>query len=192
MADAGHDVVYTQNVTDVDDPLLERADRDGDDWWDLAQREIARYRGDMEALRMLPPAHLIGAVEALPVIDEFTEKLAARGALYDLDGDVYFARGADSRFGALSGPGTASDFTIAAMTELAAQRGGDPGRSGKKEPLDPLVWRAERPGEPAGSPGSGAAGPAGTWNAPRSPSGTSAGPSMSRRAAATWSSRIMR
>jgi L-cysteine:1D-myo-inositol 2-amino-2-deoxy-alpha-D-glucopyranoside ligase len=147
--DAGHDVVYTQNVTDVDDPLLERADRDGDDWWDLAQREIARYRGDMEALRMLPPAHLIGAVEALPVIDEFTEKLAARGALYDLDGDVYFARGADSRFGALSGPGTASDFTIAAMTELAAQRGGDPGRSGKKDPLDPLVWRAERPGEPA-------------------------------------------
>jgi L-cysteine:1D-myo-inositol 2-amino-2-deoxy-alpha-D-glucopyranoside ligase len=147
--DAGHDVVYTQNVTDVDDPLLERADRDGDDWWDLAQREIARYRGDMEALRMLPPAHLIGAVEALPVIDEFTEKLAARGALYDLDGDVYFARGTDSRFGALSGPGTASDFTIAAMTELAAQRGGDPGRSGKKDPLDPLVWRAERPGEPA-------------------------------------------
>ena len=39
-----------------------------------------RYRGDMEALRVLPPAHLIGAVEALPVIDEFTEKLAARGA----------------------------------------------------------------------------------------------------------------
>ena len=60
--DAGHDVAYTQNVTDVDDPLLERADRDGDDWRELAQREIARYRGDMEALRVLPPTHLIGAV----------------------------------------------------------------------------------------------------------------------------------
>src|SRR5277367_6219106 len=95
--DAGHDVVYTQNVTDVDDPLLERADRDGDDWWELAQREIARYRADMEALRVLPPAHFIGAVEALPVIDDFAEKLAARGALYDVDGDVYFARGADSQ-----------------------------------------------------------------------------------------------
>jgi L-cysteine:1D-myo-inositol 2-amino-2-deoxy-alpha-D-glucopyranoside ligase len=147
--DAGHDVAYTQNVTDVDDPLLERADRDGDDWWELAQREIARYRADMEALRVLPPAHLIGAVEALPVIDEFTEKLAARGALYDLDGDVYFARGADSRFGALSGPGTASGLTVEAMTELSAERGGDPERPGKKDPLDPLVWRAERPGEPA-------------------------------------------
>jgi L-cysteine:1D-myo-inositol 2-amino-2-deoxy-alpha-D-glucopyranoside ligase len=147
--DAGHDVAYTQNVTDVDDPLLERADRDGDDWRELAQREIARYRGDMEALRVLPPTHLIGAVEALPVIDEFTEQLAAHGALYDLDGDVYFARTADPRFGALSGPGTASGLTVAEMTELSAQRGGDPGRSGKKDPLDPLVWRAERPGEPA-------------------------------------------
>jgi L-cysteine:1D-myo-inositol 2-amino-2-deoxy-alpha-D-glucopyranoside ligase len=147
--DAGHDVAYTQNVTDVDDPLLERADRDGDDWRELAQREIARYRGDMEALRVLPPTHLIGAVEALPVIDEFTEKLAARGALYDLDGDVYFARTTDPWFGALSGPGTASGFTVAEMTDLSAQRGGDPDRSGKKDPLDPLVWRAERPGEPA-------------------------------------------
>ena len=72
---------------------------------ELAQREIARYRADMAALRVLPPAHLIGAVEALPVIDEFAEKLAARGALYDLEGDVYFARGTDTRFGALSGPG---------------------------------------------------------------------------------------
>jgi len=147
--DAGHEVSYTQNVTDVDDPLLERADRDGEDWRDLAQREIARYRGDMEALRVLPPTHLIGAVEALPIIDTFAEKLAARGSLYDLDGDVYFARTFDPKFGALSGPGTASDLSVAEMTELAAERGGDPGRSGKKDPLDPLVWRAERAGEPA-------------------------------------------
>ena len=147
--DAGHEVSYTQNVTDVDDPLLERAERDGDDWWDLALREIARYRGDMEALRVLPPTHLIGAVEALPVIDEFGEKLAARGALYDLDGDVYFARGSDPGFGAVSGPGTASGLSVGEMTELSGLRGGDPGRSGKKDPLDPLVWRAERPGEPA-------------------------------------------
>jgi L-cysteine:1D-myo-inositol 2-amino-2-deoxy-alpha-D-glucopyranoside ligase len=147
--DAGHQVSYTQNVTDVDDPLLERADRDGDDWRELALREIARYRGDMEALRVLPPTHLIGAVEALPVIDEFAERLAARGALYDLDGDVYFARDSDAVFGALSGPGTASGLTIAEMAELSGERGGDPGRSGKKDPLDALVWRAERPGEPA-------------------------------------------
>ena len=147
--DAGHDVTYTQNVTDVDDPLLERAARDGDDWRELAVRETERYRRDMEALRVLPPAHLIGAVEALPLIDEFADRLAARGALYDLDGDVYFARGADALFGSLAGPASASGMSLARLTELSAERGGDPDRPGKKDPLDALVWRAERPGEPS-------------------------------------------
>jgi L-cysteine:1D-myo-inositol 2-amino-2-deoxy-alpha-D-glucopyranoside ligase len=147
--DARFTVVYVQNVTDVDDPLLERADRDGEDWRELARREIQRYRGDMEALRVLPPDHLIGAVEALPVIERFNTRMADRGALYNVDEDVYFARSADQRFGALSGPGTASGYDLAAMAELSAERGGDPDRPGKKDPLDVLVWRAERPGEPA-------------------------------------------
>jgi L-cysteine:1D-myo-inositol 2-amino-2-deoxy-alpha-D-glucopyranoside ligase len=147
--DARFTVSYVQNVTDVDDPLLERADRDGEDWCELARREIQRYRGDMEALRVLPPDHLIGAVEALPVIERFNTRMADRGALYNVDEDVYFARSADQRFGALSGPGTASGYDLAAMAELSAERGGDPDRPGKKDPLDVLVWRAERPGEPA-------------------------------------------
>jgi L-cysteine:1D-myo-inositol 2-amino-2-deoxy-alpha-D-glucopyranoside ligase len=147
--DAGHEVVYVQNVTDVDDPLLERAERDGEDWRELALRETDRFRADMEALRNLPPTYYIGAVEAIPLIEEFTERLAARGALYDLDGDVYFARAADQDFGALAGPGTASGLSFAEMTKLSAERGGDPDRPGKKDPLDPLVWRAERPGEPS-------------------------------------------
>ena len=79
--DSGHEVAYVQNVTDVDDPLLERADRDGEDWRDLADREIARYRGDMEALRVLPPARLAGAVEALPLIERMNQVLADRGAV---------------------------------------------------------------------------------------------------------------
>jgi L-cysteine:1D-myo-inositol 2-amino-2-deoxy-alpha-D-glucopyranoside ligase len=147
--DAGHEVTYTQNVTDVDDPLLERAERDGDDWWQLALRETDRYRRDMEALRVLPPTFFIGAVEAVPMIDGFAERLAARGALYDLDGDVYFARCADAAFGSLAGPDTPSGLSVEQMTALSAERGGDPDRPGKKDPLDPLVWRAERPGEPA-------------------------------------------
>jgi L-cysteine:1D-myo-inositol 2-amino-2-deoxy-alpha-D-glucopyranoside ligase len=147
--DARHTVIYVQNVTDVDDPLIERADRDGEDWRELARRETQRYRGDMEALRVLPPAYLIGAVEALPVIERFNARLADRGALYNVDEDVYFARSADQGFGSLSGPGTPSGYDVAEMTEIAAERGGDPGRPGKKDPLDVLVWRAERPGEPA-------------------------------------------
>jgi L-cysteine:1D-myo-inositol 2-amino-2-deoxy-alpha-D-glucopyranoside ligase len=142
-------VIYVQNVTDVDDPLLERAARDHEEWRELARREIQRYRSDMEALRILPPTHLVGAVEALPVIERFTARMADRGALYDVDTDLYFARSSDPAFGALSGPGTASGFDPGQMAELAAERGGDPARPGKKDPLDVVVWRAERPGEPA-------------------------------------------
>ncbi len=142
-------VIYVQNVTDVDDPLLERATRDGEDWRELARRETQRYREDMEALRVLPPTHLVGAVEAMPIIERFSAQMADRGALYNVDEDVYFAKSADPRFGLLSGPGTACELGPAEMAELAAQRGGDPNRPGKKDPLDCLVWRAERPGEPS-------------------------------------------
>jgi L-cysteine:1D-myo-inositol 2-amino-2-deoxy-alpha-D-glucopyranoside ligase len=141
--DAGHEVSYVQNVTDVDDPLLERAARDGEDWRELADREIALFRSDMEALRVIPPDHYVGAVEALPIIEQFNQRLADHGVLYDLDGDVYFTRSADPAFGAVSG------LDSATMTELFAERGGDPARAGKKDPLDPLVWLAARPGEPS-------------------------------------------
>jgi L-cysteine:1D-myo-inositol 2-amino-2-deoxy-alpha-D-glucopyranoside ligase len=147
--DAGHEVSYVQNVTDVDDPLLERAARDSEDWRELADREIALFRRDMEALRVLPPAHYIGAVEAMAVIERLSTLLADHGALYDLDGDMYFARSADPSFGAVSG------LDSATMTELFAERGGDPARPGKKDPLDALVWLAARPDEPAWPSGLG-------------------------------------
>jgi len=141
--DSGHEVSYAQNVTDVDDPLLERAARDGEDWRELAEREIALYRTDMAALRVLPPAHYVGAVEALGVIERFNRSLADHGALYELDGDIYFARSADPAFGSVA------RLDAPTMLALAAERGGDPGRPGKKDPLDPLVWVAERAGEPS-------------------------------------------
>jgi L-cysteine:1D-myo-inositol 2-amino-2-deoxy-alpha-D-glucopyranoside ligase len=141
--DAGHEVSYVQNVTDVDDPLLERAERDGEDWRELADREIALFRGDMEALRILPPNHLVGAVEALPLIERLNQVLADRGALYELERDVYFSRASDPAFGAVSHLGPAT------MLALCAERGGDPARPGKKDPIDPLVWLAARPGEPS-------------------------------------------
>jgi L-cysteine:1D-myo-inositol 2-amino-2-deoxy-alpha-D-glucopyranoside ligase len=147
--DSGHEVTYVQNVTDVDDPLLERANRDGEDWRDLAEREIARYRGDMRALRVLPPARLVGAVEALPLIERMNQALADRGALYEVDRDMYFSRAADPEFGAVSHLDTVT------MAELSAERGGDPARPGKKDPLDALVWLTARPGEPSWDSGFG-------------------------------------
>ncbi len=141
--DAGHRVHYVQNTTDVDDPLLERAGRTGGDWRELADREIQLFRDDMTALRVLPPDDYAGAVESIPVIVEFIERLRSRGAVYELDGDLYFPVSADRRFGSVS------RLTPAEMLPLFAERGGDPARKGKKDPLDPLLWQAERPGEPA-------------------------------------------
>jgi len=81
-------------------------------------------------------------VEAIPLIERFTGRLADRGALYDLESDVYFARSSDPAFGSLS------HFSPGAMQELSAERGGDPDRPGKKDALDAVVWLAARPGEP--------------------------------------------
>src|SRR5215216_1625744 len=66
--DARHAVRYVQNVTDVDDPLFERADRDGEDWIVLGMRETALFREDMTALRVLPPDDYVGAVASIPMI----------------------------------------------------------------------------------------------------------------------------
>src|SRR5947207_15588880 len=57
--DNGHQVHYVQNVTDIDDPLLERAQRDQDDWVVLGMRETALFREDMVALRVLPPREFV-------------------------------------------------------------------------------------------------------------------------------------
>jgi len=141
--DTGRDVHYVQNVTDVDDPLLERAEQTGEDWRVLAEREIERFRGDMEALRVLPPREYVGAVESIPVIVELIERLAGLGYAYRVDGDLYFPVRAAPAFGAVSG------LSATEMTAVFADRGGDPDRPGKRDPLDCLLWRAERPGEPA-------------------------------------------
>jgi L-cysteine:1D-myo-inositol 2-amino-2-deoxy-alpha-D-glucopyranoside ligase len=141
--DAGHDVDYVQNTTDVDDPLLERANDTGDDWRELAAREIELFRDDMTALRVLPPREYAGAVESIPLIIEFIELLRSKGGAYDLDGDLYFPISADPAFGSVSG------LTTAQLLPLFGERGGDPDRKGKKDPLDALLWQAERPGEPS-------------------------------------------
>jgi L-cysteine:1D-myo-inositol 2-amino-2-deoxy-alpha-D-glucopyranoside ligase len=141
--DAGHDVRYVQNVTDVDDPLLERAEATGEDWEELARRETELYRQDMEALHVIPPDRYVGAVEAIPLVVELIQKLRERGVVYDVDGDLYFAVHSDPRFGSVS------RYTETQMLDVFADRGGDPARPGKKHPLDCLVWMAARPGEPS-------------------------------------------
>lgn len=144
--DAGHAVHYVQNVTDIDDPLLERAARDNEDWIVLAMRETALFREDMTALRVLPPEDFVGAVEAIPRIVGYIETLLDEGLAYVLDdgtGDVYHDISQAPGFGSESG------YDEATMLRFFAERGGDPERAGKRQQLDPMLWRGARPGEPS-------------------------------------------
>ncbi len=148
--DAGLRTRYVQNVTDVDDPLLERAAATGVDWRELAADQTQLFADDMAALRVLPPDVYEGATEAIPRIVALVERLLDEGVAYRVhadgsepDGDVYFSVHADPAFGEVS------HLDERAMLALFAERGGDPQRGGKKHPLDALLWRVTRPGEPS-------------------------------------------
>ncbi len=153
--DAGHRVRYASNVTDVDDPLLERAAATGVDWRALAVEQTALFAEDMTALGVVPPDVYEGAVETIPAVVDAVTQLLDAGLAYRVPvepapggtdpglGDVYADLSADRAFGSVSR--LARDV----MEHLFAERGGDPDREGKKDALDPLLWRRERPGEPA-------------------------------------------
>lgn len=138
----GADVHFVQNITDIDDPLLERAARDGVDWRELAQSQIDLFRGDMVNLHVIPPRHYIGVVEAMPLVSTAIEKLIESGQTYLVDQDLYFKVRSDPDFG------RRSHLDQETMLEVFAERGGDPARAGKSDPLDALLWLGHRDGEP--------------------------------------------
>ena len=150
---AGHEVLYVQNVTDVDEPLLARAHRDGVEWQALAAAEIALFREDMTALGVIAPDYYIGAVEGVPSVVKAVTDLLSGGAAYRVEvpegegapgaSDIYFDLSSAQSFGSVS------SWDRDQMMAVFAERGGDPGRLGKRDELDPLLWRAERDGEPS-------------------------------------------
>ena len=141
--DAGHAVHYVQNVTDIDDPLLERADRDHEDWIVLGMRETALFREDMTALRVLPPEDYVGAVESIPRIVAHIETLLDEGLAYVLDdgtGDIYHDVAQAPGFGAESG------YDEATMLRLLRRARGRPRPAGQAPAARPdaLARRASR------------------------------------------------
>ena len=145
--DLGLTVNYVQNVTDVDDPLLERAERDGVDWRALAESQTDLFRSDMTALRVLPPDHYVGATETIDLVIDVIERLRDKGMVYQVTGDTYddwyFDITSDDSFMDVSG--LADQAAMSRFLEF----GGDPERPGKRNPMDCLVWMQARPGEPS-------------------------------------------
>jgi L-cysteine:1D-myo-inositol 2-amino-2-deoxy-alpha-D-glucopyranoside ligase len=139
----GAQVRFVQNITDIDDPLLERATRDSVDWRDLARSQIDLFRGDMVNLHILPPDHYIGVVEAMELVTKSIEILSERLSTYSVDQDLYFSVHADPTFG------SRSHLKDEEMLEIFSERGGDPAREGKRDPLDALLWLSHREGEPS-------------------------------------------
>ena len=136
---SGKNVKFVENITDVDDPLLERANRDKLDWSELAEAQINLFKSDMSALRVIPPDHFIKVTESLSIIEGFIKRLDKNGYLYEIEHDYYFAV-----------ENFLSDLPIPVdeAVKVFSERGGDPYRVGKKHKLDPLVWSANVGNEP--------------------------------------------
>jgi L-cysteine:1D-myo-inositol 2-amino-2-deoxy-alpha-D-glucopyranoside ligase len=138
----GRSVTFVENITDIDDPLLERANRDGVDWEELARSQIDLFRSDMSALHILPPESFVPVTEAMPLIIECVNRLMENGFAYKIEEDIYFD---------ISAFKSRLPLSEVEALKIFAERGGDPLRKGKRNPLDALLWLGKRAGEPSWS-----------------------------------------
>ncbi len=144
--DAGHDVHYVQNVTDVDDPLFERAHRDGVDWRELGPRNrpVPRRHGRVAGVAAARLRRGDRGRRGSGRARREDARIRGRIRVDDPDHpDVYFRADATPQFGYESG------YDRDTMARLFAERGGDPDRPGKADELDALLWSAARTGEPS-------------------------------------------
>lgn len=132
-------VNFVENVTDIDDPLLERSVKTGQDWKTLATDQLNLFKSDMSALRVLPPDNLVKVTDSMNLIESFISSLTDKGFTYEIDGDLYFS--VSDFIDELPVP---QDQAI----EIFRERGGDPDRIGKRHPLDPILWLANKDNEP--------------------------------------------
>jgi L-cysteine:1D-myo-inositol 2-amino-2-deoxy-alpha-D-glucopyranoside ligase len=139
----GHDVVYVQNLTDVDDDMLRKARESGEDYLALGNRWVTTFLAEMAALNWLPPDHYPRATEHVPEMQRMIEALVAAGLAYVADGNVYFSVAADARYGEVS------HIPRDEMLAIANERGNVPDMPGKRDPLDFVLWQRSQPDEPS-------------------------------------------
>ena len=139
----GIHVLYAQNVTDIDDDILKRAKKNGQDWRELGNRWTNHYIDDMIALNVRPPDYFPHATDVIPEIIHSVEDLIRVGVAYVKNGSVYYEVSRDPEFGQLS------HLLPSEMLPVANERGNHPEDPNKRDPLDFVLWQAQAPGEPA-------------------------------------------
>jgi len=139
----GLNVRYAQNVTDIDDDILRKANESGDDWRELGNGWTAHYINDMQALNVRAPDYFPRATEFIDEIIATVKDLLEAGVAYESGGSVYFNIASWPDFGKLS------KIPRERMLPIANERGNFPDDPNKRDPLDFVLWQAQAPGEPA-------------------------------------------
>ena len=128
----GKEVIYVQNITDVDDKIINRAREEGVPASEIAARYTEEYFRDLERLGVNRPTHSPKATEYVAKMVEFIEKLIEKGHAYVVDGDVYFSVASFPEYGKLSGK-------VLEELEAGARIAVD---EKKRDPLDFALWKA--------------------------------------------------
>ena len=135
---AGYEVTYVRNYTDIDDKIINRANRDGVPYNVISERYIKAFDEDMALLNLALPTHQPKATEYIAEIIALVEKLIACGAAYPADGDVYFAVEKYSDYLKLS-KRNLEEMQAGARVDVDER---------KRHPMDFALWKAAKPGEP--------------------------------------------
>jgi cysteinyl-tRNA synthetase len=135
----GYDVVYVQNFTDIDDKIIDRANKEGVDYRVVVERNIDAYHRIAREVNILPATHYPYATHHMPEIIAMVETLIAKGHAYAVGGDVYFRVRTKADYGKLS-KRDIDDLISGSRVEVGEK---------KEDPLDFALWKASKPGEPS-------------------------------------------
>lgn len=135
----GWQVTWVRNFTDIDDKIINRAHQEKTSWQAIAERYIAGFQEDMAALGIAPADVEPRATAHIQDIIDLIRRLEAKGFAYQRGGDVYFPVERFAGYGKLSGR-SLEDMQVGARVEVDLQ---------KENPLDFVLWKASKPGEPA-------------------------------------------
>jgi len=135
----GYKVKFAQNFTDIDDKMIDRANKEGITVFDLAERFINEYFRDADALEIKRATFHPRATEHVPEMIDFIKKLLDKGFAYQEGADIYFDTASFSQYGKLSGQDM-KEINSGARIDI---------NENKKTAIDFVLWKAQKPGEPA-------------------------------------------